>query len=97
MAVGPNATEVRKVSRELATLLGTRVRLLRDGKGWSVRTLDQRSGVARSMIWKIEKGQYLPELETIVALAIAFEVSSIEEMFGTTLPSETAFIVGLAP
>lgn len=97
MVRGPHAGEVAAVSRELATLLGGRVRLLRNRKGWTVRTLEDRSGVARSLISKIESGKYLPEIPTIIALAIAFDVSSLEEMFGTLLPSESAFIAGLTP
>lgn len=85
------------VSRHLATLLASRVRLLRATKGWTIRELENRSGVPRSTITKVEGGEHMPEMKTILALAIALEVSALEEMFGTTLPSRTAFLRASLP
>jgi transcriptional regulator with XRE-family HTH domain len=88
---------VARVSRELTTLLAARVKLLRRVTGWSVRELETRSGVARSLISKIEGGTHLPAIPTLVALAIAFNVDALEEMFGSALPSESAFVAGRVP
>jgi len=78
------------MSRQLATLLAARVASLRSARGWSVRTLRDRSGVATSTQNSIDRGT-LPDMQTILKLAIAFEVTSLEEMFGPLLPTSEVF------
>lgn len=91
----PTDDEVETVSRELATLLAERVLHLRTARGWSVRTLYDRSGVSTSTQNAIKNG-VLPDIPTILRLALAFGVTSLEEMFGSQLPTSAAFeIAGL--
>ncbi len=78
------------VSRQLATQLADRVKHLRHEKGWSIRVLEERSGVARSTISTIENGK-LPDLTTIITLALSLGVTSLEEMFGAMPPTRFAF------
>lgn len=86
----PSDPEINDLSRQLATLLATRVLQLRTQRGWSVRTLYQRSGVSTSTQNAINNG-VLPEMSTIIRLALALDVDSIEGMFGADMPTSTAF------
>lgn len=93
----PSDEHVAAVSRQLATLLASRVHHLRAVRGWSLRTLYERSGVSTSTVTGIGRGG-LPDMQTIVRLALAFEVTSLEEMFGAHMPTSTAFeAAGLSP
>jgi len=58
------------------SVLSPRVRELREQRGWSQEELAEKSGVTLSTIVRLEtsKTQYLPGLETIMALATAFRV-----------------------
>lgn len=56
-------------------LFGQRLALLRKEKGWSQEQLALRSGLARSYLGGVERGQRNIALENIVKLARTLEVS----------------------
>lgn len=86
----PTDEEIAELSRALATLLSARIKHLRTLRGWTVRTLYERSGVSTSTQNSIDRGS-LPDIQTVLKLALAFDVSSLEEMFGALLPTSEAF------
>ena len=68
-----------QVSQELCR----RVRELRSAKGWSLEALASASGVSRSMLSQIERGQANPTLAVTVRIAQAFGLS-LGELVETT-------------
>ena len=65
----------------MSTPLGTKIKTLREKKGWSKYRLSKESGVATTTITKIERGDIYPELETLLKLANALDID-IDELFG---------------
>lgn len=63
------------VSEGSMSILGERIRALRDLKGWSLRELSRRSGLSHAMIGHIETGERDGTIETICQLAEALGVS----------------------
>jgi transcriptional regulator with XRE-family HTH domain len=55
----------------LGTDFGARVRELRQGRRWSLEALSQASGVSRSMLSEIERGEASPTLALALAIARA--------------------------
>ena len=55
--------------------LAQRIRLERDGRGWSLTQLAERSGVSRATISKIERGEVSPTAAILVRLASAFDLT----------------------
>jgi transcriptional regulator with XRE-family HTH domain len=51
--------------------LGTRVRQLREKKGWSLTEMAVQAGISRSYLAQIERGESLPTQSKIVQLADA--------------------------
>ena len=51
--------------------LGTRVRQLREKKGWSLTKLAEQAGISRSYLAQIEYGESIPTQAKIVKLANA--------------------------
>lgn len=60
-------------SRTPGALLGDRVRELRQKRGMTQVDLGERLGIPQSRISEIEKGSRVPNLETILRLALALE------------------------
>jgi transcriptional regulator with XRE-family HTH domain len=60
------------VTESLDQRLAARVALERDGRGWSVAQLAERSGVSRAMISKIERGEVKPTASLLGRLSAAF-------------------------
>ncbi|HLY62871.1 MAG TPA: helix-turn-helix transcriptional regulator [Terriglobia bacterium] len=54
--------------------IGSRLRELREAKGLSQYVLANRTGLLRCNIWRMEKGRFIPGLETLETLARALEV-----------------------
>lgn len=66
---------------------GRRVRDLRKSAGWSLRELEARSGVGKTTINSIERGQQpYPGLDVLLKLQSALGLDSIEALLGE-LPS----------
>ena len=55
-------------------LIGERIRKLREAKGISQEELEQRSGLLRCYISRVEHGHTVPSLETLERLAAALEI-----------------------
>ena len=55
--------------------LGSRVKHLRSGRGWSLEALANASGVSRSMLSQIERDQANPTLAVTLRIARAFGLS----------------------
>lgn len=66
-----NAEPAEAVNRHL----GSRVKQLRAGRGWSLEGLAQASGVSRSMLSQIEREQANPTLAVTLRIARAFGLS----------------------
>ena len=76
-----NAKEQNPLKREasetviLAWRLGQDVRELRRQKGWSLGQLAEKSGIDKSVLSRIERGETLrPHLPTLQALGDAFDI-----------------------
>ncbi|PRY14683.1 helix-turn-helix domain-containing protein [Kineococcus rhizosphaerae] len=54
--------------------VGARVRAHRAARGWSMRELARRAGVSQPFITKLERGDQLPSIPTLYALATALDV-----------------------
>jgi transcriptional regulator with XRE-family HTH domain len=55
--------------------LGARLRLEREGRGWSLSELAARSGVSRAMINKVERGESSPTAALLGRLSGAFNLT----------------------
>lgn len=65
--------------------LGERLYALRKTRGWSQMTLSERSGVAQTMVSKIEGGRAVrPSAETVTKLAAALDVSPAQLLDSTS-------------
>ena len=60
---------------ELSQRLARRIRLERDGRGWSLADLAERSGVSKATISKIERAEVSPTAVVLVRLASAFDLT----------------------
>jgi transcriptional regulator with XRE-family HTH domain len=60
---------------ELAAAVGTRVKALREERGWSQRALAQHLQVSSSTIAKYEAGVHTPPLGVLVRLAAVLDVT----------------------
>lgn len=66
------ATAAAEPSDALTRHLGTRVKQLRSGRGWSLENLADASDVSRSMLSQIEREQANPTLAVTLRIARAF-------------------------
>jgi transcriptional regulator with XRE-family HTH domain len=60
---------------DLSHRLAQRIRLERDGRGWSLAELAERSGVSKATISKIERAEVSPTAVVLVRLASAFDLT----------------------
>jgi transcriptional regulator with XRE-family HTH domain len=79
---GPSAEPADALTRHL----GSRVKQLRAGRGWSLEALAAASGVSRSMLSQIEREQANPTLAVTLRIARAFGMAlgDLLEMPGAT-------------
>jgi transcriptional regulator with XRE-family HTH domain len=63
-------SKTRSLEERLADHIGEQ----REGRGWSVADLAERSGVSRAMISKIERGEAMPTASLLARLSVAFGV-----------------------
>lgn len=61
---------------EYLKLIGLRLRGTRKAKGWGLDALAEESGITKTGLWQIEKGQSEPMAKTLVALANALDVTT---------------------
>lgn len=64
----------------------SRIRELREAKGWGQRELAERSGVSQSAISDIENGKRDPSIKTVkkVAIALGVTILDLDEEVQTT-------------
>jgi transcriptional regulator with XRE-family HTH domain len=60
---------------DLSHRLAHRLKLERDGRGWSLADLANRSGVSKATISKIERAEVSPTAVVLVRLASAFDLT----------------------
>jgi transcriptional regulator with XRE-family HTH domain len=60
---------------DLSVRLAQRLRLERDGRGWSLAQLAEQSGVSKATISKIERAEVSPTAVILVRLAAAFNLT----------------------
>lgn len=60
---------------EVVAGIGTKIRLLRQGAGYSLQNLADRSGVSAAAIHKIERNSMVPTITTLMKLARALDRS----------------------
>jgi len=58
--------------------LGDTIRELREIRGWSIRDLSERSGVARAPICEYENNNQHPSLRSLAKIAAAFNARPSE-------------------
>jgi len=68
-------------------VLGARVGQLRVENGWTHHVLGQRAGMNGTYLKQLEEGQRNPGLDHLLRLARAFNLTSLEQLFGP-LPTE---------
>jgi transcriptional regulator with XRE-family HTH domain len=61
--------------QEIAQVLGSRVRTLREARGLSQRALSQQLRISKSMVTKYEGGLHVPTVPMLVRLAALFGVT----------------------
>lgn len=76
----------RGIPRDRARL-AVRVGELRYEHGWTHHGLAQHAGINGTYLRQVEEGGRNPGLEQLLRLARAFELSSLEQLFGP-LPTE---------
>lgn len=70
------------VEQDLAKVIGSRVRTLREARGLSQRALSQQLGLSKSMVAKYEAGVHTPPVGVLARLAALFEVTLDGLLFG---------------
>lgn len=89
------------MEQTLTPQLGQRLKDRREELGWSLRDLEERSGVHNSLIFKIETGRVRdPSLEKVRALADAMDCSATRMLIEDDqldLPSYGDFLQLLHP
>src|SRR5579864_2273447 len=63
------------IEGDTETRIAHRVRLEREGRGWSLAELAERSAVSKAMISKVERREASPTAVTLVKLAAAFDLT----------------------
>lgn len=61
-------------------IIGNQLRKLRNEKGWTQAELADRVGIARVSVLSIEKGHFIPTIETALRISQALNVP-VEEIF----------------
>jgi repressor LexA len=70
---------------QLAIVMPSRIKQLRQERGWSLEELADRAGTTFSTIWKLEASTRKLDLEWIDRLAAAFGISPFDMMTGVNL------------
>ncbi|MDR3514217.1 MAG: XRE family transcriptional regulator [Azospirillaceae bacterium] len=67
--------------------IGARVRIEREGRGWSLTDLATRSGVSRAMVHKLEHGDCSPTATLLARLSGAFGLSMSQLIARAEMPA----------
>lgn len=68
-------------------VLAVRIGELRVSRGWTHHALGQIAGLHGTYLKEVEQGRRNPSLDQLLRLARAFQLSSLEQLFGP-LPTE---------
>ncbi len=71
----PTKTSHGLSEQELGQVLGSRIKELREGRGWSQRALSQELRISKSMVAKYEGGVHTPTVKLLLRLAGLFGVT----------------------
>jgi transcriptional regulator with XRE-family HTH domain len=71
----PIKTSHGATEQGLGQVLGSRIKKLREGRGWSQRALSQELRVSKSMVAKYEGGVHTPTVSLLVRLAGLFGIT----------------------
>lgn len=71
----PMSTKVARMANDLDQRIGARIRLEREGRGWSLTDLAAKASVSRAMIHKIERGDSSPTANLLAKISGAFGLS----------------------
>ncbi len=69
---------MKKAIKNVETLLGKRIRSLRNLKGWTQQELGERADINYKFLGEIERGQQNPSFQILVKIAKALEVEILE-------------------
>ena len=89
----------KEAQRRVASLIGARVRELRQKRNLSQERLARRTGLARVYVGEIERGEANATVATLLTLAVALHVEVVElfpplpQMLEATLPKDVALAV----
>jgi len=72
----------RPPSKSLQVRFGQRIKRLRQARGWSFTYLSVHSGLAKNTVVEVESGRTEARLNTIAALAGAFDKTPSELLRG---------------
>ena len=67
-------TDISSCARISAMVIGTRLRKLRDERELSQGDIEERTGLLRCYISRVENGHTIPSIETLERLASALEI-----------------------
>lgn len=67
---------------KLRAALGRQIRLARSARDWTLKDLNEASGVSVSQLSSIERGAHLPSLESLLAIAQALDALPSEWLAG---------------
>ena len=68
------------MSKPLKETIRLNLKRLMDQRGWKQPELARRSGVSQTMIGKVLRGESVPTVDTVEALATAFKLDALEFM-----------------
>jgi len=82
----PAHARLRPQPSVFSRAIGTRLRELREERGWTQRELDSRLGILQSKLSKYESGTHQPSLRTLIRMANLFGVTTDYLLTGTGTP-----------
>jgi len=73
-------------------VIGDRLRELREQKGLSQNDIEEKTGIMRCYISRVENGHTIPSLETLIRLAAALDVPLYRLFYFGDEPSPTPYL-----
>ena len=70
--------------------IANRIRTLRESKNWSQGDLEERTGLLRNYLSRVENGHTEPGLDTLEKIANGFEMKLYELMYDGDTPPEVS-------
>lgn len=79
------SSSATRLPRPVATFIGSRIADLRVRRDWTRNRLARELGISFNTLKKLEAGDTVPSLGTLLALVEAFELCSVDELLGGPL------------